>query len=345
MKKILLLLALVILMAIPVSAEGFTAPEPPNDVQQLLPSDRDSFAEGLWYVIRSALEVVRPEMARCGKAALSIIGIAMLSGLLQQHQGAGADMARLAAVVATGVVLLQPVGAHIACAADTVTRLSEYGKLLLPVMTAALAAQGGTVTSAALYGATVAFDALLSGLIRSVLVPMVYVYLLLGLMHGATGDDLLKRLRELVKGFITWSLKTLLFGFTAYLSLTGVVSGTTDQAAVKAAKMTISGMIPVVGGILSDASEAVLVSAAVIKNGVGIAGMLALVGIAVVPFLQLGLRYLTLKLTGALCKVLSDGPLSTVVDDFCSGMGFLLGMTGAMSLMLLISLMCFLKGM
>ena len=174
---------------------------------------------------------------------------------------------------------------------------------------------------------------------------MLYVYLLLGLMHGAMEEDLLKRLRELVKGFMTWTLKTLLYGFTAYLSLTGVVSGTTDQAAVKAAKMTISGMVPVVGGILSDASDAVLVSAGVIKNGVGIAGMLAVVGIAVIPFLQLGLRYLTLKLTAALCKVLADGPLSAVVDDFCSGMGFLLGMTGAMSLMLLISLMCFLKGM
>ena len=144
---------------------------------------------------------------------------------------------------------------------------------------------------------------------------------------------------------MTWLLKTLLYGFTAYLSLTGVVSGTTDQAALKAAKMTISGMVPVVGSILSDASEAVLVSAGVIKNGVGIAGMLAVIAIAIVPFLQLGIQYLTLKLTGALCKLFGDGPVAALVEDFSTGMGFLLGMTGAMSLMLIISLMCFLKGM
>lgn len=345
MKKLLLLILLLFATAIPVSAADYTVPEPSQDIQVLLPDDRDSFAEGLWYVLRSAFSMVQPQLAESGRLALSLFGIAVLLGILRDQLGAGKQMCNLAGCVAAGLLLLQPVGTHIASAAETVSELSEYGKLLLPVMTAAMAAQGGVTTSAALYGATIAFDALLSGLIRKILVPMVYVYLLMGLMHGAVGESLLKRLRDFIKSIMTWLLKTLLYGFTAYLSLTGVVSGTTDQAALKAAKMTISGMVPVVGSILSDASEAVLVSAGVIKNGVGIAGMLAVIAIAIVPFLQLGIQYLTLKLTGALCKLFGDGPVAALVEDFSTGMGFLLGMTGAMSLMLIISLMCFLKGM
>ena len=345
MKKLVMLLFLLFAMAVPAYAEDYTVPEPPDEAQGLLPEDRDSFAEGLWYVIRSAFDLVEPDLAQCGRVALSVFGISMLLGFLQNQEGAGKDMVRLAGVVAVGLVLLQPVGAQIASASQTVSQLSEYGKLLLPVLTAALAAQGGAATSAALYGATIAFDAVLSGLIRVILMPMVYIYLLLGLMYAAVGEGMLKRLRDLLKSLMTWSLKTLLYVFTAYLSLTGVVSGTADQAALKAAKMTISGMVPVVGSILSDASEAVLVSAGVIKNGVGIAGMLAVVAIVIVPFLKLGLQYLTLKLAGAMCKLFPDGTISALVEDFSGGMGFLLGMTGAMSLMLLISLMCFLKGM
>jgi hypothetical protein len=61
--------------------------------------------------------------------------------------------------------------------------------------------------------------------------------------------------------------------------------------------------------------------------------------------LRLGLQYLLLKFTGALCKLFGDGSVAGLVEDFSTGMGFLLAMTGSMGLMLLISLMCFLKGM
>jgi stage III sporulation protein AE len=344
-KKAVVVVLLLFCTVIPVSAVDYTVPEVPDQAQGLLPEDRDSFAEGLWYVIRTAFDFVQPDIAQCGRVAFSVLAVALLTGLLQSLDGPGKRMVGFGGCVTVGMLLLQPVGAQIANARETVTQLSEYGKLLLPVMTAALAAQGGAATSAALYGATIAFDAVLSGLIRILLMPMVYIYLLLGLMHATVGEALLQRLREVLKSLMTWSLKTILSVFTAYLGLTGVVSGTADQTALKAAKMAISGMVPVVGGILSDASEAVLVSAGVIKNGVGIAGMLAVVAIAIVPFLRLGVEYLLLKYTGVLCKLFGDGSVAGLVEDFSTGMGFLLGMTGAMSLMLIISLMCFLKGM
>lgn len=79
----------------------------------------------------------------------------------------------------------------------------------------------------------------------------------------------------MVKNVVSWSLKTILTVFTTYMTVTGVVSGTTDAAALKATKVTISSVVPVVGGILSDASEAVLVSAGLMKNAAGIYGILA----------------------------------------------------------------------
>lgn len=344
MKKLLLIVCLMLAMAVPVSAQDYTVPQPPEDAAALLPAEWDTFAEGLWYVIRSAFAMAQPQLVQSGKVCLSLIGVTMLIGMMKGWEGAGKDAVSLAGVVAVSCVLLQPAGAQIAMATDTIEQLSSYGKMLLPVMTAALAAQGGTVTSAALYTATVAFDAVLSMLIQAVLVPMVHIYLLLSVVHAAVGDAMMKRLRNFMKSLMTWSLKVVLYVFTAYISITGVVSGTADQSAVKAAKLTISGMVPVVGSILSDASEAVLVSAGVVKNAAGVAGMLAVIAIAIAPFLQIGLQYLCLKLTGAICALFSDQNTTGVIEDFSGGMGLLLGMTGAMCLMLLISLVCFLRG-
>ena len=344
MKKCLLVCLLFVAMAVPVSAQDYTIPPAPDEATSLLPEDRDSCSEGLWYVIKSAFRTLQPQMVESGKIALSVIGVCMLTSILKSWDGAGKDAVGVAGIVCVACMLLQPVGAQISAAAQTVEQLSEYGKLLLPVMAAALAAQGGAVTSTALYTATIAFDAVLSILISSLLVPMVYIYLVLTVVHSALGDDMMKRLRALMKSIMTWSLKIILYVFTAYIGITGVVSGTTDQAAVKAAKLTISGMVPVVGSILSDASEAVLVGAGVVKNAAGVAGMLVVIAITVVPFLQIGYHYLCLKLTADVCGLFSDKPLTGLVEDFAGAMGFLLGMTGAMCLLFMISLVCFLRG-
>lgn len=344
MKKLVVLSILILGLWIPVSAQDYSVPPAPDGAADLLPDDRDTFAEGLWYVITSAFSVVQPQLLESGKVALRVIGTTMLISILKNREGTGKEAASLVGVVAIALLLLQPADAQIAAATETVTQLSDYGKLLIPVMTAALAAQGGAATSAALYTATIAFDAFLSMLIRSLLVPMVYIYLVLAVVHAAVGDDMMKRLRDLMKSVMTWTLKSILYVFTAYIGITGVVSGAADQSAVKAAKLTISGMIPVVGSILSDASEAVLVGASLVKNTAGISGILVVIAIAIVPFLRIGLQYLGLKLTAAVCALFSDKQITALIEDFSGAMGFLLGMTGAMCLMFLISLVCFLRG-
>ena len=108
--------------------------------------------------------------------------------------------------------------------------------------------------------------------------------------------------------------------------------------------MTISGAVPVVGGILSDASESVLVGASVVKNAVGIYGAVALFGVVIGPFLRIGVQYLLLKVTASVCSVFSAKRAGELLQDFSAAMGLLLGMTGAMCLIFMISIVCFLRG-
>ena len=173
---------------------------------------------------------------------------------------------------------------------------------------------------------------------------MVYIFLALCTVGGAIGADIMKKFRDSVKWLMTWVLKTVLYVFTGFIGITGVISGTTDAAALKAAKLTISGMVPVVGGILSDASEAILVSAGTIKNAVGLYGLFAIGAIWIGPFVKIGVHYLLLRITGILCSIFGGKSMSDLIQDYASAMGMLLGMTGAVCLMFLISLICFMKG-
>lgn len=344
MRKLPIVILIIMLLSIPVHGVELTAPTVPQSAADFMPSEPQNLKEGIMEVLKEAVAHFRPDLKEASKVCFGIIAAVMVVSLIRTVPGDVEKTADLAGAVAVSGMFLSSAGALINLGAETVVDVSEYGKLLLPVLTAALAAQGGVTTSAALYTGTALFDALLSGLIGKILMPLIYLFLAIAAANSAVGDDLLKKIRDFVKWLMTWLLKTILYIFTGYISITGVVSGPTDAAALKAAKLTISGVVPVVGGIMSDASEAILVSAGTVKNAIGVYGLFAVLAIWMEPFLKIGAHYLLLRLTGAVCSVFGSKRTTELIQDFATAMGHLLAMTGAVCLMLLISTVCFMRG-
>lgn len=343
MKQFAILLILFSILIMPVKAVSIEAPKVPASGEDYMPETVTSFGDAIKALAEKNLSRLQPEFASAVKTGTALFAAAILLSAASVGRGAGK-------------IPLKPIGAAVACsfllrdshnmirlATDTIQEMTDYGKLLFPVLTTAMAAQGGMTTSTALYGGTMVLDILLGNFLSGVLLPAVYVFLAFSVARAVTGEKLLKRMGDFVKNGISWSLKVLLTAFTAYMSITGVVSGTTDAAALKATKVTISSVVPVVGSILSDASEAVLVSTGILRNAAGVYGIVAMFAIFLVPFGKIGLQYLVLKASASLCSLFDAGGLESVVEDASTAMGLLLAMTGAVCLLLLISTVCFLK--
>lgn len=344
MKGLFLTVLLTFLLAQPAMAAELTAPPVPTDAAKIMPERAESFAEGLWDLTRAAVFQLQPDIREAAASCLGVLAAVLLTSLTDSLPGMTKNASDLVGTVTVGTMLLGSTNALIHLGTETVTELSQYGKLLLPVMTAAMAAQGGVTTSASLYMGTTVFNSVLGAFISGLLVPMLYLFLALAVANSAIGEDGLKKLRDFLKWTMVWGLKIILYVFTGYMGITGVVSGTTDAATLKAAKLTISGVVPVVGGILSDASEAVLVSAGVIKNSAGIYGLLAVISICIGPFLRIGIHYLLLKATAAIGGVFGSKRITGLIGDYSTAMGFVLAMTGSVCVLLLISTVCFLGG-
>ena len=345
MIRLLASILLVICLCLPVSAAEYTAPEVPDSGRNLMPAETSSFGSGFTELLRKACFLIRPDLNDAVRLGTGIIASALLVSMLRTFSGISTDIVNLSGVVIISLQLLFSANAMIRLGCDTIQELSNYGKLLLPVMAAALAAQGGVTSAAALYVGTTVFDTLLCTLIAGLFTPMVFCLLTVGIAGCALGDETLKKILDMGKSVLVWSLKTVLIAYMAYMGITGVVSGTTDAVALKAARLTISTVVPVVGGILSDASEAVLVSVGAMKNAAGVYGILAAAAIFLEPFLKIGTHYLVLKGTGAVCGILDPKGTGGLLEVFSSVMGLILAMTGVCCLLLLISTVCFLRGM
>ncbi len=344
MKKILFAILIIFSLSLPVSAESIEVPDAPSEAQEYMPEEPQNFTEGLLYVLGKAMGNIAPELKASSGICISLIGIMLLCSIFRSFSGHSQKIIDLASALMIGLILMSPANVLIKLGISTINELNEYGKLFLPAMATALAAQGGTATSAALYTGTIAFTVVLSTVIRKLIVPLIYMHICLSIASCAMDDELLINLKSFSKWFVTWSLKIILYIFMAYISITGVVSGTADATAIKAVKLSISAFVPVVGSILSDASETILVGSAAVKNAAGIYGLFAMLCIWIGPFIKIGLQYVLLKSTGAVCTAFGNKKATDLIKDFSASMSLVLAMIGTLCLLLIIGTVCFMRG-
>ena len=175
---------------------------------------------------------------------------------------------------------------------ETMEQLDVLGKALLPTLAAAVAASGGIVSASARQVATVFFSNLLLTLIRNVLLPLVYFYVAAAAAGAMLPGEPLKRIAAGIKKVVTWALTGSLVLFTGYLTLTGAAATSADALTLQMTRTIISTAVPVVGGIISQASGSVLAGAGLLKNSLGVLGLLAVLATCLTPFLRMAVQYL-----------------------------------------------------
>ena len=302
------------------------------DLNQGLAGLLDTGSAQLTGVVRKAV--------RSGVLLLSVVLLCALAQGTYEAAGevSGLTVVPMAAALAVTAIAVADVHSLIGMGVQALERMEAFSNILLPTMAAVTAASGYPGAAAARQFAAMLFSGALLRLINGLLLPLVYGYIAACAAHAAVGNEGLKRIAGTLKWAVTTVLTVLLLAYVGYLTVSGVVAGTADAVAVKAAKFTVSSMVPVVGGILSDAAETVLAGAGILKSAVGVFGMLAVLSMCLAPFLQLGVHYLAYKLTAALAATVADGRVAGLIDGIGGAFGLILGMTGASALLLLVSM-------
>lgn len=344
MRKLLLTVMVLLTLICPVNAELFVDDYIPKEAETYLVDNHSGFWSDLWKVINRALKEVRPDISDAAGICLKVVAVTIVGSLLCTFTSCTRTAAKLVVTIITGLMLFDSGNSLMELGKNTVQEITEYGKIILPVLTASLAAQGAATASTVLYTGTAIFSAVLNTAVSRILIPLLYMFLCICVANSVLSEGILKRIREFLKWVMTWSLKIILYVFTGYMTITGVISGTVDASALKATKLAISGAVPVVGNILADASETILISAGLVKNSVGAYGLAVIISLLIGPFLKIGTHYVFMKITALLCTAFSDSELRGFVDDYASAMGFVVAMTGTSCVLIMVGIVCMMKG-
>nr|WP_325204583.1 stage III sporulation protein AE [uncultured Oscillibacter sp.] len=342
---------MVLLLALTVDAR---AAELPEDLTDALPeaaedvleigdlSGPGGFSQGLAGIAERLVGEVKAVLRQRLRGAASILLVAVACGAVDGFaQGTGKGTAFLPMAGALAVTLLTAGSLEdlIGLGAETIGELNVFSKALLPTLAAATAASGAVTTATFQQVTTVFLADLLMELIDGLLIPLVYLYIGALAAGACLPENRLGAIAEALKKIVTWMLTSSLLLFTVYLSTVRVIAGAADGASVKVAKAAISGAVPVVGGIIAEAAETVLAGAGMLKNTIGVFGMLAILAACAYPFLQLGVQYLLYKLSAFLAAAVGAPELCKLIDGLGGAFGLVLGMTGSCALLLLVSVL------
>lgn len=302
--------------------------------------------QGLANILETGTQSIKGVVKKALRSGVIILLIVMFSSVAS---GMVCDADKviqavpIAAVLAITAVSIADTNSLIGLGGETIDKISTFSQVLLPAVAAVTVASGAPGGAAARQMATVLFSDTLMYLIDHLLLPLVYAYMAVVAVAALIGNDGLKRIAATLKWVVTTILTIILLAFVGYLTVSGVIAGTTDAITLKATKFTVSSMVPVVGSILSDAAETVLAGAGILKNSIGVFGMLVVLGMCIVPFLQLGVHYLMYKVTAALSATMAQPRIVGLIDGLGGGFGLVLGMTGASALLMLIAMISAIK--
>lgn len=359
LRRGLLIAALCYLLLLPVRGTDLSVQTEKfglTDVEQALPQEAGELmgtrdvtdAGGLGNGVKQIIETaagksqgsVRRGMALCGQ----ILAVVLLSAVLRGVGGSQSEMAmRMAGVLAIGAVCLGRISGFFAQAVQTVDSMTAFSGFLFTALAATTAATGAVGTSTALYGVTVVVLGVMAKVVQAVFIPGISCYMALSVADGALGDGSLKPAGDTLKQLLSSALKFAVLIFTGYMSLSGVISGSADSSAVRAAKLAITTAVPVVGSMIADASETLLVSAGLLRSGVGVFGLLGVLAVSIGPFLETGLQYLMLKFAAAAAALVGEKELSGLISALAAALGLLTAVTGVCTVILMIGCVCFMK--
>lgn len=205
-------------------------------------------------------------------------------------------------------------------AVEAIELCGGFIAVFVPVFAGLTAAMGG-ITSAGVYdlmilGASEAIVQFTKGLFM----PIVSAAAMLAVSGSVFGNRSLESVVQLLKKLITWGLTVSMTLFTGFVSMKCSLTGKTDGIASKATRFVISGLVPVVGGAVSDAYSTVRSSFDVIRSTAGTAGSVGVLLIILPPVLEIIIFRAVMWIGTAAAELFSEEHLTKLLKAVDSGL-------------------------
>lgn len=221
---------------------------------------------------------------------------------------------------------------------QTVGTIVGFMEALLPLLLSLLVGMGA-FTSAALFTPLMLFVVNAVGvLIKDVILPLLFLTGVLECVNYLSDRYRVANLASLFKQLSVVTLGFTLVLFIGFITIQGVAGGVADGLALRTAKFATTTFVPVVGKMFSDTVELVAGASLVMKNSIGIFGVVTIIMLCAVPLIKLVSLIFVMKIAGALVQPMGDEKMAKCLDGMGNNLWLVFGALATVVLMLFLAI-------
>ncbi|MDZ5471049.1 stage III sporulation protein AE (plasmid) [Bacillus sp. 31A1R] len=278
-----------------------------------------------------------------GKLLGTLIMLTVFSMFLQSLQNSfeNSSVSKIAYSIVFMVLIIIALNSfHIAIqyANNAINTMISFILALIPLLLALIASSGGLI-SAAFFHPVILFLMNTSGLlIQYIILPLLFLSAVLSIVSTLTEHYKVTQLGNLLRNWSIGLLGLFLTVFLGVLSVQGASAAVTDGITIRTAKFITGNFIPVIGRMFTDATDTVISASLLLKNTVGIAGVVILLLIVAFPAIKILMIAFIYKFAAAILQPLGGGPVISCLDIISKSIIYIFAALGIVSLMFFLSL-------
>ena len=213
------------------------------------------------------------------------------------------------------ILLLQPIFISLwDKTKNLIQNMGKFTEIMSPIIITLMIASGG-VQSAAIYKPSVVFfSSIVINIFYALILPLIGILTAFNIMSHFSKDIKLKKFSDFFSGIIKWIFGIVIVVYGFLITTQGIAASTSDGISYKVAKYAISNSVPIVGGLIKDGIDIVAAGSLVVKNALGIAGVLGVFYYILSPVIEMIVFSLLLKFAAAVTDMFAGD----IVPDFLS---------------------------
>ena len=262
--------------------------------------------------------------------------LAILSGLILNIGGAKNETGVFAVVAVVSLFSLRVFSYAISVTEETIDSLFIFVQsLMVPVATAVTATGAASGNTAASVFISMQFFIYIC---KSVLLPLICVIAIFSVSDKLGEMPYLQGINKLLKQLLKWGTGLMITVYSVVVTLKVETAANFDTLAGKSIKYAVGSFMPVVGGALSDSLETVITSAKTVASALGIAGIIGVGYICIVPLVNVCCVAVCFKIASAIASVSTEKRVSETICEMGESIGKVAIVLLSVAVMFVISL-------
>lgn len=331
-RALLVIAALILLLPLRAGAEGVSDMYGalPDGVKDSLPdrleNDISENGEsavaslGAEYIASLAASALKAAFAYSVKPLAAVIGVLLLSALLNSAgaAAAGGEAVALSSAVSVTVTLFGAITPLFKLTSDTLSGIGLIMKGILPVMTGIYAMSGNITAASVNLTWLMLLLTFLETLTESLLMPLLCTctgFIAVTTLSRFTGAPDMSGVSGELKKALTFLLAAAGTVFTTVMAHQTALAKSADSVALRSLKFASGNMIPVIGGALGEAADGYLAGVSLIRSASGTLAAAAVISYVLPALLKIAVLRAGLSAVAAGAEIMGRGKEAAVVRE------------------------------